>query len=190
MRLKLLTPMAILGSLAVSIFAIAIERNPATAGGNKYFCAVRSGVPTTFVKTTRGNIPMIAWVKSYSSISALQRCSIVSQRFQAFSDQGMLKQLATGIVNNQPAICAVVRTGDSCNRNNLLITLPNDVDRYETARKLLDIRSLASGRPIAIRGGTQKLETYDPKTQEYYFDLSAIEQIAPVTEEDVVPVEP
>jgi hypothetical protein len=188
MKLKSLTPMAVLGGLVSAIVSVAAIDSPAIAGGNKYFCAVLNGTPTTFVKTSRGNIPMIAWQRSYSSISAKERCLIVSQRFQAYSDRGMLKQVATGIVNQQPVICAVTRTGESCNNTNLLLTLPSDIDRHETARKLLDIRSLASGRPIAVRGGAQKLETYDPNTREYYFSIDVIEDIAPASQIEVTPI--
>ncbi len=188
MKFQSLTPMAVIGSLVGAIVSIVATDSPALAGSNKYFCAIRNGTPTTFVKTTRGNIPMIAWERSYSTISARQRCLTVSQRFQAASDRGMLKQVATGIVNKQPVICAVTRAGESCTNSNLLLTLPSDIDRHETARKLLDIRSLASGRPIAVRGGSNKLETYDPNTQEYYFDISTIEDVAPASQEDVTPI--
>jgi hypothetical protein len=188
MKFQSLTPVAVLGGLVSAIVSVVAIDSPALAGGNKYFCAVRQGTPTTFVKTSRGNIPMIAWERSYSSISARERCIIVSQRFQAYSDRGMLKQLATGYVNKQPVICAVTRSGEGCNNDNLLFTLPAGIDRHETARQLLDIRALSSGRPIAVRGGSQKLEVYDPSTQEYYFNVGVIEEVAVPSDEEVTPI--
>jgi hypothetical protein len=157
------------------------------ASSNRYYCAILGGVPHTFVKTSRGNIPMIKW-EAAGNYSAKERCIIVSKRFQAAADNGLLKYIGTGIVNDRAAICAVVNKGDACTKYNLLITLI-ETDRHEAARLLLDSRSLAANGPIAIRGEETNIE--DTMNGESYFDVEAIEKIAPVVqEEEISEIEP
>jgi hypothetical protein len=171
---------AIVATTAIVSFA-----DKSSAGNNRYFCAYLGGEPHTFVKTSRGNIPMILW-DSAGEWSARERCSIVSKRFQAFADNGTLKYIGTGIVNNQAVICAVVTKGFRCNKDNLLITL-TATDRHEAARRLLDISSLAQSGPMRIKYGDSSLESYI--NDECYFNVSLIEEVAPIVEEEVAPVE-
>lgn len=180
---------SLLSTLALTTLAstavVTSFANPSQADNNKYFCARLGGVPHTFVRTARGNVAMIKW-QSAGKWSAIDRCVSVSQRFQAFSDNGLLRNIATGVVNGQSVICAVVNKGDSCNNSNLLVTLTGS-NRYDAARQLLDTRNLAKGNPVLIRGKKDKLETF--ANNEYYFDPSVIEKIAPVVTEEVTPID-
>jgi hypothetical protein len=155
--------------------------------GKRYFCAVLNGTYKTFVATSRGNIPIVTWARNSGDWTPRQRCIIGSQRFQSFSDQGMLKNIGTGRVNYEPVLCAVVRKGDACNSNNVLVTLPRDANTTEVARQLLDIRTLASGRGIQVNGG-EKLESY--VNGQYYFDVNSIEQIATPETQTLTPLDP
>ncbi len=151
----------------------------------RYFCAVLNGTHKTFVSTSRGNIPIVTWVRSYGSWNPRQRCIVGSQRFQGFADRGMLKQIGTGTVNYEPVLCAVINKGDSCNSNNVLVTLPRGSNTTEIARQILDIPSLASGRVISVSGG-EKLESY--VNSQYYFNMDAIEQIAQPETQELTPI--
>jgi Circadian oscillating protein COP23 len=176
----------ILSAVFATIALTSLTAQNSLAASPRYFCAYRGGVPHTFVRNPRGKIPMIKW-EAAGVWSAKDRCIIVSKRFQAFSDNGTLQYLGTGIVNRQSAICAVVNKGDRCNTDNLLITL-TATDRHEAARRLLDIGSLAANGPVKIRGEEVNLES--TINGESYFDISAFEDIQSVVpEEEIIPIE-
>jgi hypothetical protein len=183
MKSLLFAKLSISAIVLASAFTVNSERS--FAGNSRYFCAYLGGKPHTLVRTSRGNIPMILW-ESTGSWSALERCSIVSKRFQAFADNGTLKYIATGIVNSESAICAVPTKGLRCNNDNLLITL-TATDRHEAARRLLDISSLAANGPVTIKYGDAPLETC--LNDECYYNVNVIEEVAPIVEEEVVPIE-
>jgi hypothetical protein len=172
----------ILSSIVATTVLTVLNAKSSLAATDRYYCAVRGGLPYTFTRTSRGNIPIIKW-EATSKLSAKERCKIVSKRFQGFSDNGTLRYLSTGIVNRQSAICAVVNKGDQCNTKNLLITL-TATDRHEAARRLFDIGSLAANGPIKIRGEEIKLES--TINGESYFDLSAFEDIQTVVPEEEI----
>ncbi len=181
-RLAKFTLSAIVATTVLTV----LNAKSSLAATDRYFCADRGGLPHTFIRSSRGNIPIIKW-EATSKLSARDRCIIVSKRFQSFSDNGTLQYLGTGIVNRQSVICAVVNKGDRCNTNNLLITL-TATDRHEAARRLLDTASLAANGPIKIRGEEINLES--TINGESYFDISAFEDIqAVVPEEEITPIE-
>lgn len=176
----------LLTGFALALGATAAMNQPSMAQTNKYFCAVLNSTPTTFVRTQRGNISMIRWV-SYTTQEwpPKRRCLEVSARFQRFYDSGTLKTIGTGTVNNQSVLCAVSSSGDYCTNNNVLLTLPPGSDRHEALQTLLDIRALASGRPLELSGS--KLATY--VNGESYVNIEELLQIAPVEEANIEPVE-
>ncbi len=184
MKNKLFAPL--LTGFALALGATAAMNQSSMAQNNKYFCAVLNSTPTTFVRTPRGNLSMIRWV-SYSvpDWQPVRRCLEVSARFQRFYDNDTLKSIGTGTVSKYPVLCAVSYSGDSCNKNNLLLTLPPGTDRHQALQKLLDLRALAAGRTIQLSGG--KLATYD--NGESYVNLEEFLKIAPVESGDIKPVE-
>jgi Circadian oscillating protein COP23 len=129
---------------------------PSQAQSNRKFsCEVMNGAPTTVVKTVRGSIPMIHWVKSftgrYNNIN--QRCNEVSSRLDRFNRDGKLKFVRTGNVNTYPVLCVDSGiSGNTCPKNNVLVTLPKGTDSAVVLQQMLDLRARASGRTIQLSG--------------------------------------
>ncbi len=104
-----------------------------------------------------------------------KRCAEIARRFQRFSDNGILRFIGEGYVNNEPVLCAVIEKGKLCDSQNILVTLPSQSDPIESARQLMDTRGLASGRVIEVSGKEGKLENYvDGHT---YYDLAVLEEL-------------
>jgi hypothetical protein len=188
LSLRLTSLGLILGTIAT---LTSIESAPSQAITRKYFCAIAQGVPRTFVKKSRGNVPIINWMKNYGDIAPRERCIIVSNRFQRFSDNQTLKQIVTGMIERQPVLCAVATQQEICQKNNVLVTLPTNVDRFKAAQELMDVFKYARGRPVLLGGN--KLENYNPRTGENYYDMEVLERLleeveTPVTEE-LIPLE-
>ncbi len=121
----------------------------------KFRCEHINGVPTIVVKTVRGNIPMIRWVKSFSGRynSVDRRCTEVSARLDRFNRNGKLKFIRTGNVNTYPVICADTGvSGNTCPNQSVLVTLPKGTDSGQTLQQLLDLRARASGQIINLSG--------------------------------------
>jgi Circadian oscillating protein COP23 len=129
---------------------------PIQAQSNRKFsCELMSGAPTTVVKTVRGSMPMIHWVKSfagrYNNLS--QRCHEVSSRLDRFNRDGKLKFVRTGNVNTYPVLCVDTGvSGNTCPKNNVLVTLPKGTDSALVLQQLLDLRARASGRIVQLSG--------------------------------------
>ncbi|MDJ0617941.1 MAG: COP23 domain-containing protein [Calothrix sp. MO_192.B10] len=156
MNLQSLTPILgktikILGSVSLTIFAIpSFLHQPSYANSRTFYCAKLNGVPITFTRTRYGKrIPFIYWNKSQfpPPWTPLQRCVIVSWRFQRNFDNGTLKIIKTGILRKQPVVCGVTRRKDSCTSNTLLFTLPPDSNPKRVLLSLLNRHR--SSEPIA-----------------------------------------
>ncbi|WP_310417825.1 COP23 domain-containing protein [Chamaesiphon sp. OTE_8_metabat_110] len=121
----------------------------------KFSCELLSGAPTTVVKTVRGSIPMIHWVKSFTGRynNRNQRCHEVSSRLDRFHRDGKLKFVRTGNVNTYPVLCVDEGiSGNTCPKNNVLVTLPKGTDSAVVLQQLLDLRARASGRIVQLSG--------------------------------------
>jgi Circadian oscillating protein COP23 len=121
----------------------------------KFRCEVTAGVPTTIVKTVRGNIPMIHWVKSFTGRynDVNQRCNEVSNRLDRFDRDGKLRYIRTGNVNTYPVLCVDAGvSGNTCPQNSVLVTLPKGTDSARMLQQMLDLRARASGRIIELSG--------------------------------------
>ena len=129
---------------------------PSQAQSNRKFsCALMGGAPTTVVKTVRGSIPMIHWVKSFAGRynNLNQRCYEVSSRLDRFDRDGKLKFVRTGNVNTYPVLCVDAGiSGNTCPKNNVLVTLPKGTDSAVVLQQLLDLRARASGRIVQLSG--------------------------------------
>ncbi len=123
---------------------------------NRMFrCELVGRLPTTVVKTVRGNIPMIHWVNSftgkYNNIN--QRCHEVSARLDRFNRDRKLKFIRTGNVNSYPVLCVDVGvSGNTCPKTSVLVTLRKGTDSSQMLQQLLDLRARASGRIIQLSG--------------------------------------
>ncbi len=139
-----LTNVAICGSAMLVTTTTAPQLS--YAGNRKFSCAQSGGKPATFANREDGrNVPMIRWVYSFSSLTPLQRCQQVSDRFQRSYDNGTLKTIITGTLNKQPVVCAVVSTNDACSSSNVLFTLKPGSNARDVVKRLFDRRALASG---------------------------------------------
>lgn len=146
---------------------------------NRYFCAIRRGIPTTFARTPRGNVPMISWVSNLGGRDPQQRCLEITERFQNFSDNGMLRFLRTGTINGLPVLCVARFRGGSCDRSSVLITLQAGQDPQLVRQQLIDIASRASSGPIRLRSN----EVIFYEDGEPYVNVDKLLETAPVDSE-------
>ncbi len=121
----------------------------------QFRCELVRGIPTTVVKTVRGNIPAIRWVKSFTGKynSVERRCNEVSARLDRFNRVGNLKFIRTGNVNNYPVLCVDAGvSGNTCPITSILVTLPKGTDSSKVLQQMLDLRARASGQIIQLSG--------------------------------------
>ena len=146
------------------------------ASSDKYSCREVDDIYGIYSRTERGNMSLLNFKRDVSEEWSLEkRCEEIARRFQRFYDNGILRFIGEGYVNNQPVLCAVIAKGESCNSENILVTLPPQSDPIEAARKLMDTRGLASGRVIEVNGNKGKLESYI--NGHTYYDLEVLEQL-------------
>lgn len=141
----------ILAGLALAFGATATNAQVRETRNNTYYCAQLRGNWNTFVNTPRGRINLINWIRTYSSEWQPKDCCIaVSRRFQNFLDNGTLKYIRTGIVNQQPVICVADTRGGNCPSNNVLITFQPGTNPETVLIKLVDFRRTVSGQTIVL----------------------------------------
>ncbi len=121
----------------------------------KFQCELVAGIPTTVVRTVRGSIPTIHWVKSFTGRynNVNQRCTEVSTRLEKFNRNGQLKFIRTGNVNNYPVLCVDTGvSGNTCPMTSVLVTLPKGSDSSHMLQQMLDLRARAAGKIIQLSG--------------------------------------
>lgn len=152
MNKKVISLMLISSLSLASIF----QSNLAEAQGKKnvYQCVTRNGKPTTIVETKRGKIELIVWESKFfgtSGWSPERRCQAVTQRFQQFSDNGTLRLITSGRMNNQPVICVAENKagqGVTCKGDGLLMTLQPKDNPQQVMKDLFNISARVSGGGI------------------------------------------
>lgn len=123
--------------------------SPTLSPGNrpKFFCGNYQDQYVMFVRTPhRGNVPVVSWEKRIENLSPEDRCRIVSERFQRFDTQGLLKYITTGTMNHQSVVCVVAYQDGPCLPNGLLVTITSTSTSSE--RILDQIRNLNQGRGL------------------------------------------
>jgi hypothetical protein len=112
-----------------------------------FFCGTSpNGIPTTYVNTPGGNLPLIRWVSHYflpSGYTPEVRCQEVSQRFNRYYNQGVLNYVTTGYINGEPTVCVASKIGGPC--TGLLFTLKPNQNATRAIQQLFDVRAGASG---------------------------------------------
>ncbi|MDJ0714200.1 MAG: COP23 domain-containing protein [Prochloraceae cyanobacterium] len=141
--------------LMVALGAIVTQIQPSYAR-DKFFCGYKNSEPATFVRTSRGNMPIIRWADGAfpPPWTPIRRCQVVSDRFERFYDNGTLKYIKAGWMGGQPVLCVAGYRGGRCLPNGLLVTLKSGADPNLTLQRMLDRRALATGRPLDLSGGT------------------------------------
>ncbi len=154
-------------------------------GKVNYSCIQHQGKPKTVADTSRGKIQLIVWESQYfknSGWTPQKRCQEISKRFQKFSDNGTLRYITTGRMNNQPVICTGTRTAGSgykCMSDGLLMTLqPND----NPNQVLQDLFSKATRK-----GGSPVVRSV--QTTNYTVSVQSTLDQAPLLEENKSPTQ-
>ncbi|SKB14104.1 conserved exported hypothetical protein [Planktothrix sp. PCC 11201] len=126
----------------------------------EFYCDLSSdGIPTTFVKNTRGTFPVIRWVSRIFDDAGYvpeTRCRQVSSKFQQFQKRGLLNYVTTGRVNNQPVICVSNAQDGPC--LGILFTLKPNQNANRTLQQLFDLRANASAGPLEESNGRLYLD--------------------------------
>ncbi|AKG24287.1 hypothetical protein IJ00_25860 [Calothrix sp. 336/3] len=143
-----------------------IHTQPSYAGGTTFKCETRKdGVPMTVAYSPDGRkVAMIRWLSNnYFSTdwNALRRCTEVSRRFQKSYDNGTLRFITAGNLNNQPVICATTKRNQPCTENNLLFTLRPGTNPKTALNQLMDRRGLVAGNPYTVRGSNRMSVNFD-----------------------------
>ena len=144
---------------------------------NTYYCAQLNGDWNTFVNTPRGRVTLINWQNQFSEKwTPKNRCSAVSGRFQKFLDNGNLRYIRTGEVNNLPVICVADNRGGNCPDRNVLITLKPGTEPEGVLVRLIDFRRSVSGQTLTLSAD-------DPgfyADGEFYVDMEKFLEAVPV----------
>jgi hypothetical protein len=176
--MKIRSLAVILAGLGVVIgSAIANPAKAQTESNNTYYCAQLDGNWNTFVNTPRGRITLINWANQFGEQWTPQkRCSTVSQRFQKFLDQGNLKFIRTGNINQQPVLCVSDARGGSCPADNVLVTLKSGTDPEGVLIKLVDFRRSVSGQTLTLSADDAGFYS----DGEFYVDMDKFLKSVPV----------
>jgi len=123
--------------------ALVVDLAPsAQAKAQGFVCSTLSGVPTTLATTADGKqVPIIRWKSNVfdgAGWTPVRRCQEVSTRFDTLNQQGRLKFITTGRINDLPVICTAPSNGAGC--DGLLYTLKPGQNATTTLRNLLDVR--------------------------------------------------
>ncbi len=149
MKLRLFA--RILMGLVVTLGTTTSINQPSLAGNTTFFCRRSNGVPVTFARTPRGNVPIIRWVSnSYfpPPWTPQRRCEEVARRFQRNRNNGTLRFITTGTLRGEPVVCAASNKDDRCTSSTLLFTLKRGSNANATLRRLLDRQGLAAGNVL------------------------------------------
>ncbi len=127
-RIAVTTILLVLAGAIASCNRTESPNDTAGSTDSKYYCGQGSdGTPTTFVKTDRGNLPLLRWESDYFKkfgYTREQRCQAVSAKFEQVYEGGILNYVTIGNINNLPVICAASSLGAGCEES--LFTLQAD----------------------------------------------------------------
>ena len=143
-----------------------------------FTCGKSNNAPATIARTPRGDVAVIRWASGFFSGTGFtpeKRCQEVSSRFQAYHDNGTLKYLTTGRLNNQPVICTAQQRGSAC--TDVLFTLEPEDNPNQVLRQLLSIRSGATTGPLSRGGSSPQKQVYINLDE--YLNRAPVEPISP-----------
>jgi len=165
---KIIIPIAFLAGLVTFPTVV-------SASSDKYHCQQINGAYGVYSRVSRGNIKLMEFNRDVNEEwSNASRCEEVALRFQRYYDNGVLRYIGAGSLNDLPVLCAIAEKDQLCSSENLVVTLPPNTDPVNSARLLMDTRGLARGRVIAVSGdGKIEVTTSNGNT---YYDLEALEK--------------
>jgi CHAT domain-containing protein/predicted negative regulator of RcsB-dependent stress response len=127
----------------IALGAPLVSTQPTQAQDISFYCGSENGVPTTYIRTSQGDITLIAWVSDYfedSEETPQERCDEVSARFQQAYSNGNLDYITTVQRSGTPVVCASQIGGSSCEE--ILFTLRATSDEpSEVLRRLFQLPS-------------------------------------------------
>lgn len=106
-------------------------------------------VPTTYAWLPQEKIPIVRWTSTIGSKeewTPQKRCDEVSSRFQEAHDNGSLKYVTYGTINNQTVICTARSLGEDC--DTLILTLRSQDNPEETLEQLSNVLLGYVGSPL------------------------------------------
>ncbi len=135
--------------LGITLSAIAI--NSAPSYGEQKFSCDESQLSTT-LQSHWGELPMIRWTDNSfpPPYTPLERCQEVTNRFNTFHNNGTLKYMTTGEINNSPVICVAGYKEGDCLPGGLLITLKYGRDPNIALKRILDRRVWATSESVQL----------------------------------------
>ncbi|MBD2516054.1 hypothetical protein H6G93_13740 [Nostoc sp. FACHB-973] len=141
----------VFGITVFTTFATIICGNqPSLAQDSTFFCGNNTqGIPTTYARTQRGNVPVIRWVSwdfAASGYNPQQRCQEVTGRFQTYKNNGTLNYITTGIMNRQSVVCVSDTKGGGC--QGLLFTLKPGANASRVLQQLFNIGDGTATGPV------------------------------------------
>ena len=137
-----------LGATAIiSEFSLENSSQVSLAQTPSYFCEVKDNKPTTFVQTSRGRIPVILWVND-NNVDPYKRCKEVSTRFQSASNNGELKFIYSGQVNDSTVLCYSSQEKTPCTSANTLFTILEN-DENKDAESIVEQLTGIGYRPVS-----------------------------------------
>ena len=145
---------------------------PGKTESPKYFCSEQNDLPTTFIRTPSGEVPLIRWV-SHAFLpqdTPQERCNRASLGLQRAYDNNVLEYLRADEIDGQPVICAVGRKGEACTPETTIIYLVSGTNANEALALIFELRRIASVSPLYQTGGD--LLTY--VNGEAYSSLDAV----------------
>ena len=142
---------SLVGLSSMAIFSMPSQAQTTT----KFYCATNNGTPTTMIRTKQGDLPMISWneINNVGNKSTQERCQIISNRFQSYYQKGNFTLAAKKNVKGYPVICAVTKVGQSCNKDNILITLPQGFDANQVLTQITSFRRGAAKETVKLSVG-------------------------------------
>lgn len=140
--------------VSVLVLTTTLIAKNAQAQNVSFTCVVdNDSIPTTFAQTPEGAVPVFKWKSNYFKppYTPMQRCQEVSDRMNKFHAQGLMNQITSGRVNNQPVLCA----GSDCQANgsNVLITLRPEQSANQVLLELEANRYQGGGPSYHLTGG-------------------------------------
>lgn len=135
--------------LGIAASAIAIFSKPSY--GEQRFSCDESQL-STMAQSHWGELPMIRWSDDSfpPPYTPVERCREVTERFNTFDNNGTLKYMSVGEINNSPVICVAGYKGGSCLPNGLLITLKNGRDPNIALKRIIDRRVWATSESVQL----------------------------------------
>jgi hypothetical protein len=118
---------------------------------------------TIAARGSRVTPPMILWTRDQGGLTAQERCkSVTGNLNRAVQNSGgrlTRLSLTTGVVNSSQVICSVRNAQQTCNANNIILTLRPDDNPQEILQQIKDFSIKANTPPITR--GIQNNDVYD-----------------------------